>query len=87
MVTSPQALRAGPPSAPIPKHVGVLFSDKTMQEALSWLDQTFGVERQEMPQTKGAGHMDLRFSVECCFSLGRSHRCYRASVHPPWAQV
>ena len=41
--------------SPNSEHVGVLFSEKTMQEALSWLDNTFGVERQGELQTEGLG--------------------------------
>lgn len=37
------------------EHVSVLFSGATMRESVAWLDQSFGVVRENAPETDGRG--------------------------------
>lgn len=41
--------------SPHVEHVGVLFSTTSLRESLSWLDQSFGIERQDQPVTGQRG--------------------------------
>ena len=52
-VTADTARRAA--FSPNAEHVSVLFDEVTMQEALAWLDQSFGITREEAAQTDGRG--------------------------------
>ena len=41
--------------SPHVEHASVLFSEASMREAVSWLDQSFGIAREGSPETDGRG--------------------------------
>ncbi|MCA3573721.1 MAG: alpha/beta fold hydrolase [Aestuariivirga sp.] len=41
--------------SPHVEHASVLFSEASMREAVTWLDQSFGIARQGAPETDGRG--------------------------------